>query len=80
MSATNDGGSAFPRPMGERANTNQYNHAQTGMTLRDWFAGQALVALPHIGCGCDLGNDELAAASYQIADAMLAEREKGGDK
>jgi hypothetical protein len=48
------------------------------MTLRDWFAGKALVALPHIGCGCDLENYELAQAAYQIADAMLAERKQIG--
>lgn len=53
-----------------------------GMTLRDWFAGQALGRL--------VGNDDtvaraswtanpeenLAAWSYRIADAMLAERSK----
>ena len=78
---TNDGGPVFPQdivirhPNGESA---VLRHI--GMSLRDWFAGQALVALPHMGCGCDLENDELAAAAYQIADAMLAERAKGGVK
>ena len=54
-----------------------------GMTLRDWFAGQALpYALDR-----DYGNEwrksgtkfpPLAAAeAYRIADAMLAERERG---
>ena len=47
---------------------------QSGMTLRDYFAGQALIALPHMGCGCDLNVRDAASASYQIADAMLEAR------
>jgi hypothetical protein len=46
-----------------------------GMSLRDWFAGQALVMLPHHGCGADLGTEETALAAYQIADEMLKARE-----
>ena len=49
------------------------------MTLRDWFAGQALVGemrengedldwLPRAGL--------MAARCYTVADAMIAEREK----
>lgn len=45
-----------------------------GMTLRDYFAGQALIALPNIGCGADLDIEDMALAAYQIADAMLAAR------
>lgn len=48
-----------------------------GMTLRDWFAGQALFA------GLDWcrqhetgGYAEAAVVAYEIADAMLAERVK----
>jgi hypothetical protein len=47
-----------------------------GMTLRDWFAGQALAWLPHVGCGADLDNRDTATAAYQLADALLAERER----
>ena len=41
-------------------------------SLRDWFAGQALA-----GCATDEGwkPQNLAAWSYEIADAMLAARE-----
>lgn len=47
-----------------------------GMTLRDWFAGQALIALPNIGCGADLDITDTALAAYQIADAMLLARKE----
>ena len=42
----------------------------TGMTLRDWFAGQILSS--------STGDDPEAIATdcYRIADAMIAEREK----
>ena len=41
-----------------------------GMTLRDWFAGQALAT-----CHPD-SPQKLAWWAYQIADARLAERER----
>lgn len=71
------------------------NYAARGMSLRDWFAGKALAALiakfPLLtdtegthGEKRDLdelmqvGRD-LAASAYEYADAMIAERAKGGD-
>lgn len=58
-----------------------------GMSLRDWFAGQALAglcgnaeearAMRKISLAETLGI--YADASYRIADAMLAERQKGGE-
>jgi len=52
-----------------------------GMTIRDWFAGQALALMKEAMAEGywtpgDNPNKELAEASYQIADAMLAERAK----
>lgn len=53
-----------------------------GMTLRDWFAGQALVALANEHHGNDWGTGGVehgpicARKAYSIADAMLAERER----
>lgn len=58
-----------------------------GMNLRDWFAGQALVAMPLLNDGAysqlarDFGDPErdakqCATAAYRYADAMLAERSK----
>jgi hypothetical protein len=45
-----------------------------GLSLRDWFAGQALQ-------NYNLHNETPARAAvwaYAIADAMLSERQKGG--
>ena len=47
---------------------------QHGMDLRDWLAGQALVAF-----GTYPENFlRRASDAYAMADAMLAERQKGG--
>jgi len=53
-----------------------YPHdAQSGMSLRDWFAGQALSGLivnpDTVSVYCPL-----SMRAYEIADAMLAERGK----
>ena len=52
-----------------------------GLTLRDWFAGQALssgyVLKNSIRARPEGGGKEFAArACYALADAMLAERER----
>ena len=72
----NDGGPAFP------LNNFTYPNGQTeigfnGMTLRDWFAGQALngyVAYSHPDSICGTFVEETAALAYQYADAMLKAR------
>lgn len=76
MSERDNGGPAFPcndHPSLGYGET-------TGMTLRDWFAGQALGGLtvgwndmPGSYAECTGG---VASAAYGIADAMLAERNK----
>lgn len=68
-----DGGPAFPhdaRDMGKSA--------ANGMSLRDYFAGQAL---PAVYAACDLRAEgdrrsprTVAKVAYAVADAMLAER------
>lgn len=45
-----------------------YGHA--GMTLRDWFAGMALMGLASF----DALNAEIAHECYSLADAMLLAR------
>ncbi len=80
MSDKDDGGPAFPNPACDGA---QYEYRETwkelvgGMSLRDWFAGQAMRAM--------LNRDAamyahlwpaMANNAYKIADAMLEERNK----
>lgn len=83
----NDGGPAYPQPAtneGHAVNT-PYGIAGGGMTLRDYFAGQALAgdfSAQNESAGCISNNfdDKLIANRvslfYRFADAMLAEREK----
>lgn len=65
-----DGGPAFPVewPMGHTLNP--------GMSIRDWFAGQALASMtiaPDYSKGpC---NHAMAVRAYNIADEMLKARE-----
>lgn len=62
------GGQAFPRP------------DAVGMSLRDWFAGQALAGLLSNPNWAPVENGtaeaRYAGAAYLQADAMLAERAK----
>lgn len=44
-----------------------------GMSLRDWFAGQAAAGLASIE---DASNLKVAEWAYEVADAMLAARSK----
>lgn len=54
--------------------------AAPGMTLRDWFAGQAVSGLLASEAGiAPYSQDWAAERAYLIADAMLAERSKAGD-
>jgi hypothetical protein len=70
MSA-NDGGPAFPRGA-----TNGYGSTQEGMSLRDHFAGQALIALGAHKAVTARGIPWLVEHAYMVADAMLTERTK----
>jgi hypothetical protein len=74
-----DGGSAFPENVALCPNTGQVYpasefHADRGMTLRQWYAGQALQGLlsyhgmPRHGFCCE--------EIFKIADAMIAHEDK----
>lgn len=67
-----DGGPAFPN---FAVNLSGLKHEQPGMTLRDWFAGQALASAG----SSSLDAVRIAKACYERADAMLAQRDSGGN-
>lgn len=83
-----DGGPAFPCEGGPASGL----HPNSGMSLRDWFAGQALAGImanpirwADIQSRYDRGlmtygeaSRSNAVKAYSIADAMLAERAKRG--
>lgn len=80
------GGPAFP----DLGNT----FGRNGMTLRDYFAAQAMASFVSIiittkreivgkaaaaeGRSGDTFDQYIAFRAYEVADAMLAERQKGG--
>lgn len=82
MSTPKDGGPAFPT--GARCATHhlpnsdkivvEFNGIEQAMSLRDWFAGQAV-------CGYmadpNASSRYAARVAYRVADQMLKEREKG---
>jgi len=79
----NDGGSMFP--WSEITETNfsreiiEIRHR--GMSLRDWFAGQALAGSLATSEGFDMKIADVAKYAYLYADAMIAARSTdGGDK
>ncbi len=69
MTQKDNGGPAFPSLAGPLST------GQTGMTLRDWFAGQALMGLM-ADPGVTSSHQIVAGACYRFADAMIEERSK----
>lgn len=68
---TSDGGPAFPfQSIGP-----EFMSGHCGMSLRDYFAGQALVGLLTLSAN-GRSNVRLADEAYVYADAMLAARER----
>jgi NTP pyrophosphatase (non-canonical NTP hydrolase) len=76
-----DGGPAFPK-------TGNFNNDQSGeydsvdregMTLRDWFAGQALAGW-FASPACQGSVEDSAIGAYKAADAMLAARKQEATK
>ena len=70
-----EGGLAFPSEQSMNPDGLWNQTIEYGMTMRDYFAGQALAGMaesnrPTTAC---------AKWAYQIADAMLAEREKDNE-
>ncbi len=77
MSKVDDGGLAFPGKRHEQAQIwegggIEWAEAEyPGMSLRDWFAGQAMAS----GVFCQSGTVHVSAEwCYAMADAMIAAR------
>ena len=69
-----NGGLAFPTSMDVEFLRTPAGKLQSGMTLRDWFAGQALLGLGRAWLNGGADDAMLAQFSYQVADAMLEAR------
>ena len=87
MSEKNNGGPAFPCKKIVSYQTSLFSSEAIpvyeevgGMTLRDWFAGQALAGMATLYAVAGGASEDIAKAnatvSYLMADAMLAERDK----
>jgi len=64
-----NGGPAFPQTL----TVEQEFVGSEGLSLRDYFAAQALA---RIGAKPELPISEHARLAYEVADAMIAERKK----
>ena len=71
-----DGGPAFPARIplvhDDDQGKDYPDYAESGMSLRDWFAGHALIGLTIRNRPGDI----LMRDAYALADAMLTERAK----
>jgi hypothetical protein len=78
MTRKDNGGPAFPGETVVRTGLHSTTRVNNGgMTLRDWFAGQALAgyfAYYHAGHQ-NTATIDTAKYMYQMADAMLSARE-----
>jgi hypothetical protein len=73
----NDGGPAFPCESYGHRNGKQTTVPAQGMTLRDYFAAQALAGMliNYTTQKFGVGEQTCAKGAYEFADAMLAARE-----
>ena len=73
----NDGGSAFPCEQGHTPDGTWNQTFESGMTLRDYFAGQVAGHVFHqlIETGSKYEPYMVASDAYSIADAMIKARE-----
>ncbi len=90
MDKKDDGGQAFPGPFTGHCGTDSHAepcgcYVDQGMTLRDYFAGQALPsimkgALELATMGEKVDHREQAIAAYRVADAMILARSANIEK
>ena len=79
MSKQNDGGPAFPFSSGPEPRVDEFQDRCEGMSLRDWFAGQAVLTVMAWAHGAGETDFEqimrvATRGAYDIADAMLKAR------
>ncbi len=71
----NDGGPAYPMISWKTPDGMVTMQHSEGMTLRDWFAGQALAGMTTRQSFHAI-EDAAATQAYAMADAMISERDK----
>ena len=80
MTKIKDGGSAFPTITKLRGHSlsapDYYADVAGGMTLRDWFAGQALAGML-AGAPFECEPTDYVDDAYRYADTMLNRRKVG---
>lgn len=78
MTTNRDGGPAFPMPAGPEPRVNTATHYNEGMTLRDWFAGQALMGIMARGVTPKVNGKEVSIedAAYAMANNMIDRRQE----
>ena len=74
MSVPHDGGPAFPGEEARPSLGGSFRIPRSGMSLRDYFAGQALAGLLASSPGL-IDDRVMAFNAYAIADAMIAARD-----
>lgn len=76
MRPINDGGPAFPSGKSEKTGYENTLPYYEGMTLRDWFAGQALQGIlsQPLDSDCAFNPGLRASSAFEYADAMLTAR------
>lgn len=68
------GGFAFPQTIQYAGGKTVFHH---GLTIRDYFAAQVITGLIPSAVQENVDPDDISAAAYAVADAMLAARESG---
>ena len=74
-----DGGAAFPHDIVYIKKAGEVDYAQEvkkvqGLTMRDWMAGMAMIAIRAEESAVP---EDVAEAAYKQADAMLKQRKEG---
>jgi len=78
MSERKDGGAAFPYSYSLSSHDGQVTvYHGNGMSLRDWFAGQTMMAIAGSRVDwTDISPQMAAKTAYEFADALIKERDK----